>query len=66
LKSLSGREMLKLLTEHGWRVIRIRGSHHNMNKEGSKVVLTVPVHGKKALKMGTQTTLLKQAGIKLP
>lgn len=63
MKSLTGREMLRLLREHGWQVVRIRGSHHILNKKNAKVILTVPVHGNKTLRKGTQEFLLKQAGI---
>lgn len=55
--------MLRLLREHGWQVVRIRGSHHILNKKNAKVILTVPVHGNKTLRKGTQEFLLKQAGI---
>ena len=57
------REMLRLLRGHGWQVVHIRGSHHILTKKDSKVILTVPVHGNKTLRKGTQEFLLKQAGI---
>ena len=60
---MTGREMLRLLREHGWQVVRIRGSHHILSKQGSRSILTVPVHGNKTLRRGTQEFLLKQAGI---
>ena len=63
MKALTGRDMLRLLREHGWQVVRIRGSHHILSRAGSKVILTVPVHGSKTLRKGTQEFLLKQAGI---
>ena len=54
--------MVKLLKEHGWEVDRISGSHHIMIK--GRKTLSVPVHGNKDLKKGTQEALLKQGGLK--
>jgi predicted RNA binding protein YcfA (HicA-like mRNA interferase family) len=59
---MTGKEMVKLLREHGWEVDRISGSHHIMIK--GRKTLSVPVHGKKDLKKGTQQALLKEGGIK--
>jgi predicted RNA binding protein YcfA (HicA-like mRNA interferase family) len=59
---MTGKEMIKLLREHGWEVVRISGSHHIMIK--GRKILSVPVHGKKDLKKGTQQALLKEGGIK--
>jgi len=59
---MTGKEMLKLLREHGWEVDRISGNHHIMIK--GRKTLSVPVHGNKDLKKGTQQALLKEGGIK--
>jgi len=34
-----------VLEQHGWRLLRIQGSHHIYGKEGSIVRLSVPIHG---------------------
>lgn len=59
---MTGKEMVKLLKEHGWVVDRIRGSHYIMVK--GQRTLSVPVHGNKDLKKGTQQALLKEGGLK--
>ena len=59
---MTGKEMVKLLREHGWEVDRISGSHYILIK-GNKT-LSVPVHGKKDLKKGIQQALLKEGGLK--
>jgi len=59
---MTGKEMVKLLREHGWEVGRISGSHYILVK-GNKT-LSVPVHGKKDLKKGIQQALLKEGGLK--
>ena len=40
---VDGRDVIKRLAVAGWRVKRIRGSHHLMEKAGR--VVPVPVHG---------------------
>ena len=63
MKSLSGKELAKLVERHGWFFLRISGSHHIYGKEGSKVRLSIPVHGNKPLKKGLLQHLLKMAEI---
>jgi predicted RNA binding protein YcfA (HicA-like mRNA interferase family) len=63
MRSLSGKELSKLLERHGWALLRIHGSHHIHGKPGSVVRLSVPVHGNRPLKLGLQRHLLKMAGL---
>ena len=63
MKSLTGKELAKLLERHGWSLLRIQGSHHIYGKPGSVVRLSVPVHGNKPLKTGLLQHLLKMASI---
>lgn len=63
MKSLTGRELCRLLERKGWSLLRIHGSHHIYGKTGSRVRLSVPVHGNQALKTGLLKHLLKQAEI---
>ena len=57
-------ELIRLLAENGWRLVRTRGSHRqyrNPSKRG-----TVTVAGKPSLDVppGTLSSILKQAGLK--
>ena len=61
MKALSGKELGKLLEKHGWKLLRIQGSHHIYGKPGIIVRLSVPVHGNKPLKRGLLHHLLKMA-----
>lgn len=61
---LSGKQMVKLLSENGWRLLRINGSHHVMMKPGVARSISVPVHGNQTLPTGTEKSILKQAGLK--
>lgn len=63
MKSVSGKELTRLLERHGWMLLRVNGSHHIYGKPGSVVRLSVPVHGKQALKAGLLHHLLKLAEI---
>jgi predicted RNA binding protein YcfA (HicA-like mRNA interferase family) len=58
VKSLSGRELAKLAEQHGWKLLRIAGSHHIYGKNGSVVRLSIPIHGNRPLKKGLLQHLL--------
>ena len=64
MKSMTGRELIRLLEENGWQVVRIEGSHHIMKKRGHFATLSIPVHKGKSLKPGLLNYLLKHAGLK--
>jgi predicted RNA binding protein YcfA (HicA-like mRNA interferase family) len=52
-----------LVEQQGWRLRRIRGSHHIYAKPGERCILTIPVHGNQSLKPGLCRALLKMAGV---
>jgi predicted RNA binding protein YcfA (HicA-like mRNA interferase family) len=63
MRSVSGKELAKILERHGWSLLRVQGSHHIYGKPGSEVRLSVPVHGNQALKTGLLRHLIKMAGL---
>jgi predicted RNA binding protein YcfA (HicA-like mRNA interferase family) len=63
MKSVSGRELARLVERRGWQLLRVNGSHHIYGKTGSIVRLSIPIHGNKALKTGLLRHLLKMAEI---
>ncbi len=63
MKSISGKELIKIIEQHGWELLRVSGSHHIYGKLGSIVRLSVPVHGNSPLKIGLLRHLLKKAEI---
>jgi predicted RNA binding protein YcfA (HicA-like mRNA interferase family) len=63
MKSVSGRELAAILGRHGWKLLRVHGSHHIFGKTGSIVRLSVPIHGNHPLKIGLLKHLLKIAGL---
>lgn len=61
LPRVSGKEMLRFLEREGFAVLRIRGSHHFLNRGDTDTV--VPVHGNRPLKMGTLRKILRNIGM---
>ncbi len=63
MKSVSGKELAKILERHGWSLMRVQGSHHIYGKAGNDARLSVPIHGNQAIKTGLLRHLMKLAGI---
>lgn len=63
MKSVSGKELARVLQRYGWTLLRVHGSHHIYGKSGSVVRLSVPIHGNKPLKLGLLKHLVKMAGL---
>ena len=63
MKSVSGKQLGKVLEARGWLLLRINGSHHIYGQPGAAVRLTVTVHGNQDLKRGLLGHLLRQAGL---
>ncbi|MCR4316296.1 MAG: type II toxin-antitoxin system HicA family toxin [Planctomycetes bacterium] len=63
MKSISGKKLCKVLEKHGWILKRVRGSHHILAREGTDVIITVPVHGNKDLRIGTLRKILGDAAL---
>lgn len=61
LPRLSGREVVKIFAQDGWRVIRQRGSHIILVKEDSFSTLSVPDH--KEIAKGTLRSLIRTSGL---
>ena len=61
MKSISGKELSRLLERRGWVLLRVNGSHHIYGKTGSIVRLSVPIHGNHPMKTGLLKHLLKLA-----
>lgn len=64
MKVISGREFVKILEKKGWKLVRIKGSHHIYMEEGNPARISVPIHGNKPLKKGLLKYFMKIAGIK--
>jgi predicted RNA binding protein YcfA (HicA-like mRNA interferase family) len=64
LAGLNGRDIIRALQRGGFKLIRIRGSHHILRKSGaSRSKVIVPVHGARDVPPGTVQSIIKQAGL---
>ena len=59
---MNGNEAIRTLKAEGWRRVRIRGSHHLLEKDGK--VIPVPVHGSKEIGKGLLAEIERQTGVK--
>ena len=58
---MKDKDLLKLLRQNGWVLVRVNGSHHVLQKEGKTTV--VPIHGKD-VPTGLLNAILKETGLK--
>lgn len=63
MKSISGKDLCRVLEKKGWQLKKIRGSHYVYMIAGRKERISVPVHGNKDLKIGLLQSIMKIAGI---
>lgn len=59
---MQSRELIKEFEQAGWKLERIKGSHHIFRHPDHKLPLPVP-HPKKDLPAGTVRSIKKQAGL---
>jgi len=58
----SSRQLIKQVTEDGWQLDSIVGSHHHYKHLTKTGKVTIP-HPNKDLPIGTVRSILKQAGL---
>jgi predicted RNA binding protein YcfA (HicA-like mRNA interferase family) len=57
-------EVVNLLTQHGFSIVKEKGSVRYYGKEGWPNLVRVDFHGSKEVPTGTCNAILKAAGIK--
>ena len=62
LPSLRPRQVIRALEKAGWRVVRQRGSHISLTKEGMPYIVTVPLH-RRDLPRGTLRDIIRDSGL---
>jgi len=60
---MNDKDLLRLMQQNGWKLVRIHGSHHVMQKDGQTEV--IPIHGKD-VPTGLLNKILKRTGLKQP
>jgi len=58
------RQMIRLVEEDGWTLVRTRGSHHQYRHSIKRGLVTIPGKINADLAIGTENSILKQAGLK--
>ena len=59
---MTGKQLKKMFESDGWKLDRIKGSHHIMVKDNRTAV--IPIHANKDIPKGTLNALLKVGGFK--
>jgi predicted RNA binding protein YcfA (HicA-like mRNA interferase family) len=63
LRVLSGREVCRILQQHGFIEVRRRGSHIVMQRRTDVGGVTVPIPDHRELAIGTLLSIIRQSGI---
>jgi len=66
MKPLTPREVERLLSEHGYVLHRICGSHHIWKNVSTQHAVPIPHHGNAPLKQGTLMAIFNATGIPKP
>ena len=61
MRILSGRDVCKILAQHGYEEIRQRGSHIIMQKKIEDSTITIPVPDHKEIRTGTLMSIIRQS-----
>lgn len=62
LRIFSGRDVCRILEQHGFQVVRQRGSHIVLQRRTDLGTVTVPVPDHPELKIGTLQSIIRQSG----
>ena len=63
LRILSGRDVCSILEQHGFQIVRQRGSHMVMQRRTDGGTVTVPVPNHAEIRIGTLQAIIRQSGI---
>ncbi|MBW4540088.1 MAG: type II toxin-antitoxin system HicA family toxin [Myxacorys chilensis ATA2-1-KO14] len=63
MKSISGKQLCRIIERRGWLLKKITGSHHIYENSEFDQILAIPVHRNQDLKIGTLKALMKVAGL---
>jgi predicted RNA binding protein YcfA (HicA-like mRNA interferase family) len=63
LRVMSGRDLCRLLEQHGFKEVRRRGSHIVMQKRTAESTITVPIPDHSEIRIGTLQSIIRQSRI---
>lgn len=58
------KEIIKIIEQDGWFMVRIKGSHRQFTHDNKKGVVTIAGHLNDELAKGTVNSILKQVDLK--
>jgi predicted RNA binding protein YcfA (HicA-like mRNA interferase family) len=58
------KEVIKIIEQDGWFMIRSKGSHRQFKHRNKKGIVTIAGHSNDDLAKGTLNSILRQAGLK--
>ena len=58
-KRYTSRELVKLAEQNGWKLVSIRGDHHNFKRPESRYIVTI-VHPQKDVPVGRAVDTVKK------
>jgi len=61
LRILSGKQVCRILEEHGFVAVRQRGSHIVMQRKMEQTTITVPVPDHSEIRIGTLLSIIRQS-----
>ena len=56
-------ELIKMVEDDGWKLVRVKGSHHHFHHPDRKGIVTIP-HPAKDMDPKTAASIRRQAGLK--
>ena len=59
LQRYTSRELLKLAEQNGWRLVSVKGDHHNFKHPDSRFIVTI-VHPQKDVPVGRAADTVKK------
>ena len=62
LPAVRPKQLIRVLEKQGWRLARVKGSHHHFRHPDHASVISVPMHARD-VKRGTLSGILSDAGI---
>ena len=61
MRILSGRDICRILAQHGYEEIRQRGSHIIVQKKIEESTITIPIPNHKEIRPGTLMSIIRQS-----
>ena len=63
-KRYTSRELVKLAEENGWRLVSVKGDHHNFKHPDSRFIVTI-VHLEKDVPVGRAADTVKKVRLEV-